>query len=136
MKKRILKYLVAFGVLAILAMPTVSLAQAATPTSIDLGLGDIGTTIGLSSSSPLTTVALLINSIMVILGIVAVGIVLLAGFKWMTAGGNDEKVTEAKKLMGAGVIGLVIILSAWGITTFILEKIVSASGTNIATPTP
>ncbi len=52
----------------------------------------------------------------------------------MTAGGNDEKVTEAKKLMGAGVIGLVIILSAWGITTFILEKIVSASGTNIATP--
>lgn len=133
MKKRILKYLVAFGVLAILAMPTVSLAQQ-NATSIDLGLGDIGTTIGLSSSSPLTTVALLINSIMVILGIVAVGIVLLAGFKWMTAGGNDEKVTEAKKLMGAGVIGLVIILSAWGITTFILEKIVSASGTNIATP--
>ena len=129
MKKRILKYLVAFGVLAILAMPTVSLAQAATPTPIDLGLGDIGTTIGLSSSSPLTTVALLINSIMVILGIVAVGIVLLAGFKWMTAGGNDEKVTEAKKLMGAGVIGLVIILSAWGITTFILERIVTASGT-------
>jgi len=128
MKKRILKYLVAFGVLAILAMPIVSLAQQ-NATSIDLGLGDIGTTIGLSSSSPLTTVALLINSIMVILGIVAVGIVLLAGFKWMTAGGNDEKVTEAKKLMGAGVIGLVIILSAWGITTFILERIVTASGT-------
>ena len=130
MKKRILKYLVAFGVLAILAMPIVSLAE------VNLGTSTVTDHIGLSDDSPLTTAAKLINSIMVILGIVAVGIVLLAGFKWMTAGGNDEKVTEAKKLMGAGVIGLVIILSAWGITTFILEKIVSASGTNIATPTP
>lgn len=128
MKKRILKYLVAFGVLAILAMPIVSLAE------VNLGTSTVTDHIGLSDDSPLTTAAKLINSIMVILGIVAVGIVLLAGFKWMTAGGNDEKVTEAKKLMGAGVIGLVIILSAWGITTFILEKIVSASGTNIATP--
>ncbi len=123
MKKRILKYLVAFGVLAILAMPIVSLAE------VNLGTSTVTDHIGLSDDSPLTTAAKLINSIMVILGIVAVGIVLLAGFKWMTAGGNDEKVTEAKKLMGAGVIGLVIILSAWGITTFILERIVTASGT-------
>jgi hypothetical protein len=45
----------------------------------------------------------------------------------MTAGGNDEKVGEAKKLMGSGVIGLVIVLAAWGIASFILDQLVNAT---------
>jgi hypothetical protein len=46
------------------------------------------------------------------LGVIAVILVLWGGFKWMTAAGNEDGITEAKKLMGAGVIGLVIILAA------------------------
>jgi hypothetical protein len=46
----------------------------------------------------------------------------------MTAAGNEDKVGEAQKLMGAGVIGLVIVLSAWGIASFLLDKLINATG--------
>lgn len=111
--------------LAFLAIPAVSFAQL---TNSDMGMDVIEENTLLSNKDPRNTVAKLIDVAMLLLGIIAVGIVLLAGFKWMTAGGNEDKVGEAKKLMGAGVIGLIIILSAWGIATFILEKLAAATG--------
>ncbi len=83
--------------------------------------------INLGKKDPRTMVAQLINVILTLLGIVAVVIVLLGGFKWMTAGGNEEMVSEAKKLLGAGVIGLVIILAAWGIASFVLNELMKAT---------
>lgn len=84
--------------------------------------------IKLGSKDPRTMVAQLINVVLTLLGIVAVIIVLLGGFKWMTAAGNEDKVAEAKKLLGAGVIGLVIILAAWGISRFVLNSLFKATG--------
>ncbi len=65
----------------------------------------------------------IINLVLSFLGLVAVVIVLIGGFKWMTAGGNEEKVGAAKKLLVGGLIGLVIVLLAWGISSWILETI-------------
>ena len=62
-----------------------------------------------------------------LLGIVAVVIILLGGFKWMTAGGNDDKVEEAKKLILSGIIGLAIIMSAWAIARFVLIQLGQAT---------
>jgi hypothetical protein len=45
----------------------------------------------------------------------------------MTAMGSEDKIGEAKKLMGAGVVGIIIILSAWGIAKFVLEKAVDVT---------
>ena len=84
--------------------------------------------IALGNKDPREMVAQIINVVLTLLGIVAVLIVLLGGFKWMTAAGNEDKVSEAKKLLGAGVIGLVIILAAWGITSFVLTELMNATG--------
>lgn len=62
-----------------------------------------------------------VKFLMTFLGIIAVTVILLGGFKWMTASGNDDKVQEAKKLIMAGVIGLVIILSAYAIVQYIIS---------------
>ncbi len=86
-----------------------------------------GESIVLGQKDPRTMVAQIINVALTVLGIVAVVIVLLGGFKWMTAGGNEDKVSEAKKLLGAGVIGLVIILAAWGIASFVLNELIKAT---------
>lgn len=125
MNKKIVKHLLAFAMLAFLAMPAVSFAQL---TNEQMGMDIIDDNTSLSNNDPRETVARLIDVAMLLLGIIAVGIVLLGGFKWMTAGGNEDKVGEAKKLMGAGVIGLIIVLSAWGIATFILERLSTATG--------
>ncbi len=121
MNKKIVKNLLAFGILAVLAVPAVALAQ------IDVGLNEIDNEISLGNTDPRTTVARLINFAMLFLGIIAVVIILAGGFKWMTAGGNEDKVGEAQKLMSAGVIGLVIVLSAWGIANFVLSRLLTAT---------
>jgi hypothetical protein len=54
---------------------------------------------------------------------------LAGGFEWMTAGGNEEKTTEARKRIIAGVIGLAIILSAYAIAQFVLRSLSAATGT-------
>lgn len=80
------------------------------------------------------TAANLINVLLGLLGLIAVVIVLAGGFKWMTSGGNEEKTGEAKKMIGAGVIGLAIILSAWAISLFVINQLSTATGGGAAIP--
>ncbi len=83
--------------------------------------------LGLSSADVRVTVARIIRVAMGLLGIIAVVIVLIGGFTWMTAGGNDEKVGEAKKWIFSGIIGLAIILSAYGIASFVINQLITAT---------
>ena len=41
--------------------------------------------------------------------------------------GNDDKVSEARKMLFAGIIGLAIILSAWAIARFVLVQLGNAT---------
>ncbi|MCX6781763.1 MAG: pilin [Candidatus Magasanikbacteria bacterium] len=92
----------------------------------DLGIGYASDT-GLGSEDVRATIARIIRVAMGLLGIVAVVIILIGGFKWMTAGGNEEQVGEAKKWIFSGVIGLAIILSAYALASFIISQLVSAT---------
>jgi hypothetical protein len=102
----------------------VNFAVAATP---DLGM-QFGASIGLSSTDPRVIAARIIQIFLGFLGIIAVGLIIYAGFLWMTAAGNEDKIDQAKKTLVSAIIGLVIILSAFGIATFILTKILGAVG--------
>ncbi len=73
---------------------------------------------GYGSNTPEEIVINLINWVLGILALVAVILVLIGGFRWMTAAGNEEKVEGAKKLLIAAVIGLVIVMAAWGISLY------------------
>ena len=75
------------------------------------------------------TVAKIINIILGFLGIIAVIIILAGGFKWMTAAGSEDKVGEARKMIIEGVIGLVIIFAAWGIASFAISQLITATST-------
>ncbi len=83
---------------------------------------------GLSVDTDLeSTIGKLIKVVLGFLGIVCVLIVLWGGFEWMTAGGNDDKVRDAKKRLIAGVIGMAIIFSAYAITSFVIGELLSAT---------
>ena len=77
--------------------------------------------VGLTSSDLRTTAVGVIQSLLGILGILALVIILLGGFRWMTSGGNEDGVQSAKKTIGAGIIGLAIILFAYAIVSFIFN---------------
>src|SRR3989339_1268716 len=83
---------------------------------------------GLGLQDPRETAAKVVNVTLGFLGIIAVVLILIAGFLWMTAAGSEEKIATAKKLMSAGVIGLVIVLAAFGIARFVISSMLSATG--------
>ena len=85
---------------------------------------------GLGTKGLKETIGAILNVLLTFLGIIAVLIILLGGFKWMTSQGNTEKVDEAKKLIGAGVVGLVIILAAYAIVRFVLTTVFDATATD------
>lgn len=81
----------------------------------------------LTSQDLRTVVARVINIILGLLGTIAVIIIIIGGFKWMTGGGNEDKVGEAKKLMAAGVVGLAIVLAAYSIASFVVKGLTEAT---------
>ena len=81
----------------------------------------------LGSKDPRAIAATVIKVMLGFLGIIAVIIIMLGGFKWMTAAGNDDQVGEARNLMGAGAVGLLIILASYGLAVFVLNSLISAT---------
>lgn len=80
-----------------------------------------GTDIGLSDQPLENTVKNIINWVLGLLGLIAVIIIIYAGFLWLTAAGNEDRITTAKKTILGAVIGLVIILLSYAIVAFVLE---------------
>jgi hypothetical protein len=68
----------------------------------------------------LTVIGRIINIALGFLGVLLLGLILYAGFLWMTAGGDATKVETAKKYIRNAIIGLIIIACAWAIVRFIL----------------
>jgi hypothetical protein len=56
-----------------------------------------------------------------LLGLIAVVLIIYGGFIWLTAGGNEDKVGQAKRIISAAVVGLIIVLLAWAIVTFVVS---------------
>ncbi|MBU0597162.1 pilin [Patescibacteria group bacterium] len=111
---------------AVFAQDSFGLSEVAT------GLNSGGDTIATTQSLP-ETVGRIISVAFGLLGIIAVVIILIGGFKWMTAGGAEEKTTDARNYIVSGVIGLAIILSAYAITSFVLGSLSTATGTGDTT---
>ncbi len=81
---------------------------------------------GFSSQDLKTTIQNVIRLILGFLGIVTILIILAGGFKWMTSFGDEGKIDEAKKLISAGVVGLVVVLAAYAIASFVVNSLQNA----------
>ncbi|MFH1866948.1 MAG: pilin [Patescibacteria group bacterium] len=107
-------------VLIVLALPLLVKAQ-----SVDPGLQLTADAAGLptGTTSPITVISIIVNSLLGVLGVVFLILIIYAGFLWMTAAGNEEKVTKAKGLIGNAVVGLAIVLASFIITSFIFTAL-------------
>jgi len=140
MREKILKNVLAMFAIAFMVTPALALSLSLPAQAADVDENtlwgnstlktSVDTNIGLGNKDPRAIAASIIKVALGFLGIVAVVIILLGGFKWMTAGGNEDGVEEAKKLIIAGVIGLVIILASWGIATFVISSLLNATSSS------
>ncbi len=61
----------------------------------------------------------IIGVILSFVGVLFLILMIYAGILWMTASGNEQQVAKAKGLLMNAVIGIVIVFSAYALTTFI-----------------
>lgn len=117
-------------VLGAMAVVPTSLAQECQfdPVTDPLGTSCIeqGTGGTLTKTDPRIVAARIINVVLGVLGTIATILIFYAGFLWMTAAGNDDQVGKAKSIMSAAVIGLIVVLASYSISTFFVNSIMKA----------
>lgn len=133
--KQIIKSFIFGAVLTVLFLPLASYAQ--TPTGDEAVFGGPvvreSTKVALGNpdeKDPRDTAASIINVIFGFLGLLAVSLILYAGYIWMTSQGNPEKIEKAKDILKNTAIGLLIILSAYAIVLFIFRMFFNDGGLN------
>lgn len=85
------------------------------------GLGSICS--GNASQCIATLVGRVLNVSLSFVGILLLIYVLYAGFLWMSAGGDDKQVKTAKDTIMNAVIGMVLLVSAFAISSFVLTQL-------------
>lgn len=77
----------------------------------------------LGSSSFPELVGALVSVLLGFLGIVFFLLILYAGFNWMTAQGNSDKIDKSKDTIQSAALGLIVILAAYAITNFVFTEL-------------
>jgi hypothetical protein len=122
MKKILLKKLVSLAMIVFAILPCFALAQ-----GTNLYINELGDSIGLGTQDIRLTIASILNVALGLLGIIAIVIIIYSGFVWMTAGGNDDKIKQAKKMLTNGLVGLIVIITSYAIARFVLNALIAAT---------
>ena len=105
----------------LLLLPAVAKAQ---PDLNQWGYNDFSDAdIALGSRPVRDTIGGVVNIILGFLGILTTVAILWGGFNMMTSGGNAEKSEKGKGVVVAGAIGLIIVLTAYAISRFVLSEL-------------
>jgi len=114
------------GICGLLPLATAAAACDATTTAGAIQCGTdnaAGVPSGASSPDDLnSTVANIINLLSIAVGVVAVIMIIVGGFRYITSGGKQESITSAKNTLLYAIIGLIIVALAQVIVQFVLNK--------------
>jgi cytochrome bd-type quinol oxidase subunit 2 len=76
-----------------------------------------------ASSTINSTVETVINLLSVVVGVVAVIMIIIGGFKYITSSGDSNNVSNAKNTILYAIIGLVVVALAQVIVIFVLDEV-------------
>ena len=75
------------------------------------------------ADNPLDWVVFLVRAVLGFMGLVFLVLIIYAGVKWMTSGGNSTTIEDAKKIITNAVIGLAVVAFSFAITQFVFNVI-------------
>lgn len=114
--------------LIILVFPHLTTATTSTPSGgIQDALKIFGDNMGLPDTDPRIIMARIIRTAMGFVGIVMLLMILSSGAQFMTSGGDEDKVKNAKKTFYNAIIGLIIMLCSYSVVAFVLRSLSTAS---------
>ncbi|MBI4090592.1 MAG: Ig-like domain-containing protein [Candidatus Komeilibacteria bacterium] len=82
---------------------------------------------GFSSQDLKTTIENIVRIVLGFIGIIFLVLMLYGGFVWMTSGGDEKKISQAKKIIVSATVGLIITLASYAIASFIVNRIGGAT---------
>ena len=116
------KFLKSAGILAIISLPRIASAQINLEDPNQFPAAD---TLGLRRYDTAGAIATpIFNAVLGLVGVISLAIMIYGGYRWMTSGGNEETISEAKRTLTAGAIGLTIIIIAYSVVYFIVNSLV------------
>ena len=65
-----------------------------------------------------------IKVFLALLGVALTMIIVFAGYLWLTAGGSEEQVKKARAWITNGIVGMIITMSAYAITDYVISRLV------------
>jgi hypothetical protein len=123
---------------SLFVLPLLAMAQgntvpaSSTPTSNHIlnRLTNVASLGGYQTNGSATTaviVGTILGAFLGFLGLVFLVLMVIAGYNWMTAQGNEEQVKKAQQNIKHAIIGLLVAISAWSLWTFVFQHFILAS---------
>ncbi len=114
------------SVLPLVLLPASAYAQLSQANVLLVNVGNGIGTDTTKNSLPIL-IGKLISGFLGVLGIIAVVYIIYAGYLWMTDGGEGGKIKKAKAMIGAAIVGIVLIVAAYAISKFVIDLIITAA---------
>lgn len=109
--------------LLLVAAPLVAGAQFQLPDASSGGLGG-----GISGETSLTgLIFTVINIALALAGLIAVLFLIIGGFRYITAGGNEDASGQAKKIIMNAVIGIIVVILSFVVVRVVANTLTSTS---------
>ena len=105
-----------------LMYPAIPVYADATTQGLDTTAGQIPSLIksgDYSSSFLASKIGDILGIVLSFIGVLFLGLMIYAGITWMIASGNEQTITKAKDMLINATIGLVIVLAAYALTSFV-----------------
>lgn len=128
---RYLSIVIFSAIMLSLAFAPVLVFGATVQENIKKNLEGVGTGAGYQSEASYgglpKLVGTIINIFLSIMGVLFTVLMVYGGYTWMTSYGAEAKVTKAKNLIVDAVIGLIIVMAAYAISSFVVGRIVQST---------
>lgn len=76
-------------------------------------------------TDPTAVVGIIIQGLLGIVAVVFFVLTVIAGIKWMMAGGNEETVAKSKQQILNGALGLIVVIFSYAITSIVFNIILN-----------
>jgi len=88
-------------------------------------LGGFGNNAGYNTSvsGPEPVIATVISVALSLIGVIFLILMIYGGYLWMTAAGSDEKIKRSQNIITGAIIGLVVVVSAYAISSFVIKSL-------------
>lgn len=120
---KVANLLTIFVMVFLFAAPFLVSAQFTLPSATGTGLPD--------QSKASEIILKVINVLLAVAGLVAVIFLIVGGFRYILAGGNEESAESAKKTITNAIIGIVIIILAFVIVRVVSNALVQSNSTGV-----